>query len=460
MSFVMIMPDRKSAIMAKARETAREFFRMAKGLVMPEFLVPAFDAPAGAYGSGNIQIRAPRPLPDNVSLFDVGKLPSLLSPSRHLTDWSKSIEVDVPNGCNGNNGNKKRAPKEPDKTIPFTKAQKEVSSILSDPRAVHQYLAYQAARLCAGPRLSKAEARLIEQHTLHIVVGAGAEDYFFMPGESMKNICYGDPGRLPWMRRELAKLAGVNYTFFRQAFMFVSGLWKRMFGSIEQDPVNRPYFAHFFDPQRNPGHKGLELFSGQLYFQNARSRIVSYWNLAAKYYSEGDMPRSFTALGHLVHLVCDLHVPAHVHNDPHGSSVMLGGKDSFEKWTASADYPSLSRGKGESNASIWCAKPLNPPKPQTSWYRRTLKEKLANFVWKVASDTQRFRSVDAKGHPDPDGVFEPHQNCTGSLSPAECHYQAERLIPAAIQKSAQIIVNFVNYMEREGQPVRREPTPA
>lgn len=191
---------------------------------------------------------------------------------------------------------------------------------------------------------------------------------------------------------------------------------------------------------------------GTLKFKSALQRMDEYWKLASGYYQEGDLPRAFTALGHITHLVQDLHVPAHVHNDPHGP----GDPDSLEKWSSvkrwsaledwarRANWPAIERPNGESNLTKWNSKPITPPQPGTAWTPDNLEKKLLGFVTSVTYTTRQFRSVDAKGV----GI-RPGQDELGSLSDDECHAQASVLIPKAIENSARIIMNFLAYHRRE-----------
>jgi hypothetical protein len=433
MAIKLYMPDRSS----QAREKLREFFRQIKYAVLPEAGpgLPAF-ACAGAYNLPLAGRRAtnPDPLDQNWSYFDVGRLPKRGTPARELME-GKSIEVLLP-------GEKRNRAKP---QLNYALAQKEVSNMKKDPRAVHQHIAYEAARLYDNDPL-------VSKHTLALVAGAAAEDFFFAPGESMKDICLGDPAKVPGVVWKLADDSGgksLKSTVARRIFMLAVGLWKFITGDVTLDPLDRPYFAHFDDPRRRLDDQGLNLFKGELRFQSARSRMLMYWNLAVKSYAEGDVSLAFVNLGHLVHLVGDLHVPAHVHNTPHASNLLICKPDSLEDWTGRRDYPIITRSKGKSNATIWSARNLPiTPVADRSWNRDNLAEKLGTFALNLSLATQKFRSVDAKGK----GLV-PFQNKTGALDDGECFYQAETLIPAAIADSAQIIVNFVDYIRRNGEPV-------
>jgi hypothetical protein len=161
-----------------------------------------------------------------------------------------------------------------------------------------------------------------------------------------------------------------------------------------------------------------------------------YWDYASTLYKKGDKPRAFYALGHLIHLVQDLHVPAHTHNDIHGPTVFLGKLDSFESWCTRADYPHITRPENNENIKIWDSGPLHPPEPDKSWNSENAKEKMAGFVDSFVKQTQRFRSVDSEGTDE-------GERFQGKLTDEECYKQSAVLIPAAIKNSAQLLVNFL-----------------
>jgi hypothetical protein len=241
-------------------------------------------------------------------------------------------------------------------------------------------------------------------------------------------------------------------TIMERLFKFGAKIWHWITRTPDSDAVNRPYFAHFYNPLSKPEDRGLSIVLGTLKFKSALQRMDEYWKLASGYYQEGDLPRAFTALGHITHLVQDLHVPAHVHNDPHGP----GDPDSLEKWSnvkrwshleewaRRSDWPAIERPPGESNVSTWTSKPITPPEPNTTWTKDNLEKKLLDFVTLVTYMTRQFRSVDAKGVGIRSG-----QDQLGALSDDDCHDQASVLIPEAIKNSAKIIANFLAYHRRE-----------
>lgn len=355
--------------------------------------------------------------------FDVGDLPAGGSVARSIMDWSR-FDVLMPG----------ESPQGDRKYITYRQAQDEVTNLLKSQKASHQYLTYEAAKLCG-------KDPAVQRYTLHLIAGSVAEDYVFATGESLADITIGEAQRMPRGRRELSDMLGHGQppSFIRGLFHLISSIWRRISGN-DTDAINRPYFAHFYEPRRE-GSRGLEILGGELKFQSARDRAVQYWHVASNYYRRGDMPRAFCALGHLVHLVQDLHVPAHVHNDIHGPTILLGKLDSLEEWCAKADYLHIARRPDEPNMRIWNSKPLAPPRPDASWDRRNLGPKLEGFMKSLAVKTQRFRSVDYAGTGE-------GEDRKGKLGDGECFDQARELVPSAISKSAWLLVQFLDFHRR------------
>ncbi len=84
---------------------------------------------------------------------------------------------------------------------------------------------------------------------------------------------------------------------------------------------------HFWDPDN--GYDDGLLTSPN---RSAISWAQEVFNEAIKYYENGDINNAYYSLGRVVHLLCDMSVPAHVHLDEH-----LSNSESFEQWTSSRD---------------------------------------------------------------------------------------------------------------------------
>lgn len=108
-------------------------------------------------------------------------------------------------------------------------------------------------------------------------------------------------------------------------------------GAVAEDqPISRT-LHHFWSPQTDqPLNKGfyaaMNLATAPDWGQTG-DRQASWlyqgkfsWNQAIEAYRQGDLEKAFVNLGHVLHLLQDMTVPAHVRNDPHE----LG--DSYENW--------------------------------------------------------------------------------------------------------------------------------
>lgn len=400
------MKSRFKTKLGRARERVKNFF--SRYFIPPTGLgmQPAY---AYAYcGSSNVLKSDVKQ--DNIMKFDTGPLPSEGSPGRKIAEWE-------------------------DVYLEFSEAQKLVKKMLSNKGACHEYIAYEATKLVNDYEVIR--------YTSNIILGACAEDFIFKPSEKLEDLYAKAPKKKYKSREEYAAAIVPNSekevpSFLQGLFTVTARIWRRLTRSVEEDAINRPYMAHFYDLTRKPNDRGLNVASGEIKFQSALDRIKDYWKLGSSYYVQDKKSTAFYALGHIVHLISDLHVPAHVHNDIHGPTVLLGKLDSLEQWSRRRDYEHLKRGKGKMNITIWDSGPLSPPLPNVSWNRSNINQKLEEFVDQIVKNTQKFRSVDAYGT----AYGEDHK---GKLSDEECYKQASVLIPNVISASAQIIQNFIFY---------------
>ncbi|MBU1350220.1 hypothetical protein KKH19_03885, partial [Patescibacteria group bacterium] len=99
-------------------------------------------------------------------------------------------------------------------------------------------------------------------------------------------------------------------------------------GAKEEDTPIR-WMNHYYDPVAN---KGLWNFSSAKDWskQNIRQMLYSKgnqtWQKALQEYRNNNKKQAFIALGHILHLIEDMAVPAHTRLDPH----VLG--DPYEQW--------------------------------------------------------------------------------------------------------------------------------
>jgi len=383
---------------------------------------PAFAGVPGAY----LPREKPAPCDTHVMKFNTGPLQPQRSSAGRIARW-EALEV-LPPGQSPSDKNQ----------VSCRDAQVAVSALRKPLTSSHEYLTYEAVKL------TSTLYPILDQYLLHLVSGANAEDFIFSPGEEMESICHGDRGRITGMTRAdfSALVAGKDSSsgVTGTVFQWASSLWNWLTGGGDSDALNRPYFAHFIDLVQS-GEGGLSILDGGLRFQSALTRLELYWNIASSYLTKEDRPRAFCALGHALHLIQDLHVPAHVHNDIHGPTIILGKLDSLEVWCGNPDYQDIRRSPDEPNIRIWNSKPLAPPVPDSSWTYEDIESRLRAFALKIAFRSQCFRSVDVEGTADT-------QKTTGKLTDAECFHQAGVLVPWAIVDSAQFLANFLDYHKR------------
>ncbi|MEM0438139.1 MAG: hypothetical protein QXU54_02460 [Candidatus Micrarchaeia archaeon] len=407
---------------------------------MPPLLEPAFaGVPAGSI---KLLQAKPQEARENLIYFDTGPFPKKGTPERMIEEWEREIEVLYPSELSAGAAHAAKALGK--HVITTNESQVIVDRLRKAPGACHEHIAYEAAKMLKFQEVTR--------YLLHIVAGASAEDYVFMPNESLKDIYARPPDKFYKSREEYAaylvpKSEQEHISFLRRVFMFIARIWKKIVGNIEDDAINRPYMAHFYDPTRPLGERGLTIQVGdsKVIFQSAVYRVVRYWELAEKYYAVGKMGKAYTALGHMVHLISDLHVPAHVHNDIHGPTILLGKLDSLEQWCKEKSYqppnPSEAlRPLDRMNIAMWTSRSEPPPaiRDEDVWTPDNVKGKLLDFCKSIALETQKYKSVDAPG-------TMPGQFMTGKLTPDECYYQAQELIPRAIRNSAYLMAQFVLY---------------
>ncbi len=100
-------------------------------------------------------------------------------------------------------------------------------------------------------------------------------------------------------------------------------------GSIDEDNDPR-YLNHFYNPQTGQG-----LNEGWFHGQSAKDWAFNQDSATGDYsvgaifdnYKNDNLVRAYQGIGHILHLVQDMSVPAHVRNDAHPNG------DPFEEWT-------------------------------------------------------------------------------------------------------------------------------
>lgn len=316
--------------------------------------------------------------------------------------------------------------------------QKELNQMLNAKKAAHEYIAFEATKMFNDEE--------IVRYTIQIVAGAKAEDYNFMPGETLDDLFAEKPRRRYKDDREFAKendISNVKNGFLKKMFRWVSKMADLFTSTIEHDVINRPYMTHFFKPNAPKFDRGLDVKDGEIKFKSAAWRATKLWDLAVKSYEKGAKSQAYTYLGHYIHLVSDMHVPAHVHNDIH-APWPIDKKDPYEEWCGRSDYDSKltpRKQKNHLNISVFrCGFSLKDDE-KINWdinsemNEKEQKKSIVNFFEQISHNTQYYKSLDFAG-------WGKNQEKTKTISNDECFEQAKVLIPRAIYHSALVIERF------------------
>jgi hypothetical protein len=68
--------------------------------------------------------------------------------------------------------------------------------------------------------------------------------------------------------------------------------------------------------------------------ENALQKSRHFWTLALGAYANGDKPKAYEYLGHIVHLLGDMSVPTHAHGDAHVDA--FSDHDPYEEWMSNS----------------------------------------------------------------------------------------------------------------------------
>lgn len=210
-----------------------------------------------------------------------------------------------------------------------------------------------------------------------------------------------------------------------------------------------PFLEHFWDPTNGPDSAGL------FGHRNAFQRAKAYWQKhAVNEYLGGFRESGWEGLGRVCHLLADMCVPAHAHNDPHYRVINIPNDivpvilkpfvnpilndDDFERHVAKLMQWDDRRWTAHPDHRIIC----NPGWP------------LVEMFTQVAGRTAMYDSDDepGKGHGRPYrwGTFS--RDFSGDLTDYACEKIGDDLLPLAFQATAGLIYRFM--MET------RQPLPA
>jgi len=127
----------------------------------------------------------------------------------------------------------------------------------------------------------------------------------------------------------IAQMAGLLFNKNSDQKLTAEEIGWIMDGAREEDTPTR-WVNHFYDPIHNVGLKNVQL-SAKKWSENAQAQTQfslgdKSWQRALADWRKGDKEKAFKELGHTVHLVSDMLVPAHTRDDIH----VVG--DSYEQF--------------------------------------------------------------------------------------------------------------------------------
>ncbi len=179
---------------------------------------------------------------------------------------------------------------------------------------------------------------------------------------------------------------------------------------IKNNQFYTQFLTHFYD-----GERGLSL-NNKIVFMSALDRIQLIYPHMLKSYKRGDIIHAYYLLGRILHILQDLTVPAHVHNDPHGPTYILGKEDPYETFLSTKVSDKITTVELYLYLDKAHEKAFNLP------YLRGQKD-INLFVNKLVKYTQQFRTLDRQGT---------KEKKTGKLNYCELNEQASILIPFSI----------------------------
>ena len=97
----------------------------------------------------------------------------------------------------------------------------------------------------------------------------------------------------------------------------------------EEEDIPIRWMNHFYDPNTGfglPGYAPANVWANLSLAQMTYARGDQTWQSAVSAYVNGDTKRAFVALGHVLHLIEDMAVPAHTRIDMHPEG------DPYEEW--------------------------------------------------------------------------------------------------------------------------------
>lgn len=149
-----------------------------------------------------------------------------------------------------------------------------------------------------------------------------------------KGLRYPEPGHTDDVWKEMCNISKDGGTIVEGAIEedFYDS-WRNICGSIFD--LYQSFDHHFFEVDKpDPNGLGLDTDGALVYAKH-------YWEQAISFYKAGNKPLAYWHLGKVAHLLADVSVPAHTHNDPHT-------RDSYENYIKDENYKRYIAGNSDS----------------------------------------------------------------------------------------------------------------
>jgi len=167
------------------------------------------------------------------------------------------------------------------------------------------------------------------------------------------------------------------YSWFGGALVTNTHLWDSDRG--EDDPVELPPSAWL---------------SGKTSTENAWQKAKAYWSLALGAYADGNKQFAYHYFGHVAHLLGDMTLPTHAHDDAHGPFQIED--DAFEEWMRDhAEVTPAEREKLVTDGPL----PVPETHPDKLFWLMYTTNQIADFF---SSDDKDGDATDARGLAQPD----------------------------------------------------------
>jgi hypothetical protein len=150
--------------------------------------------------------------------------------------------------------------------------------------------------------------------------------------------------------------------------------------------------THFWDSDAGPDDP-VENAIGT--FPNAWQKVRALWSIALGAYAKGDKAQAYHYLGHVGHLMGDMTLPTHVHDDMH-----FPDDDAFEDWMSLTSHVNRDLTQAEKDALLLAGPiPIPDSQPDKLLYLMHTTNQIADFF---ASDDYNGDAVDPLGWVQPE----------------------------------------------------------